>query len=279
MFRNLRSTAGSGRRFRAAGLWIIAGLALTLRPGPFAAQDYHVALSPAVLSSDELLNSPVSWRTQRAITGALLTAAAASELYRGPHVRTASWFRRAALGVFLGTRAADAQSLPGRWPYDTFIEVVLVLSQWPPVEKDSSQHGSLTRSLSRAVLYLPYTQAGLSKLIHGFEAWVRRGDANQIYHSHLKASTGHPFADEKFDRPVRVLTRAIPFLELLALPLALLLPGKWRALVPCCTSIFHLFVARTWNISFWQAPAMQWLHMSVEKPNDFGTILFATRGK
>jgi hypothetical protein len=38
-------------------------------------------------------------------------------------------------------------------------------------------------------------------------------------------------------------------------------------------------VARTWNISFWQAPAMQWLLTSVEKQTDLATILHAYQGK
>ncbi|UXM91639.1 hypothetical protein [Paenarthrobacter sp. JL.01a] len=181
------------------------------------------------------------------------------------------------MGLLLATRAADARSLPGRWPYDTFIEAVLITRQLP--NPANSQLADLPLSVARLALYLPYTQAGLSKLIHGYDAWVRLGDANLIYHSHLKASDHHPFAQEKFEFPVRTLTRAIPFLELAALPLALILPGKWRLLLPCCTTLFHMAISRTWNISFWQAPALQWLMISVEREADLATILRASRGE
>lgn len=269
----------SPRQVRAAGLWIVAALTLTLRPGPAAVQDYKAALEPAPLTSDHKPDSPTTWKTQRIITGLLLGAAAASELCRVSDANTFAWLRRGALGVFLGIRAADARSLPGRWPYDTFIEAVLATSQWPHSGKTDTGLADLPRAVSRVALYLPYTQAGLSKLIHGSNAWVRRGDANHIYHSHLKASDSHPFAQERFARPVRALTRAIPFLELLALPLALILPGKWRVLIPCCTSLFHMAIARTWDISFWQAPTTQWLLISVEKQSDLATILRAAQGK
>ncbi|QCO97261.1 hypothetical protein FCN77_05410 [Arthrobacter sp. 24S4-2] len=277
MFHQIRCKPVSSRQVRTAALWIVAALTVTLRPGPNALQDYKVALDPPALNSDHDPSSRNILRAQRIATG-LLLAAAASEVCKGSDTKPSSWLRRAALGVFLGTRAADAQSLPGRWPYDTFIEAVLAVSQWPHSGKIDPRLANLPLSVSRVALYLPYTQAGLSKLIHGFDAWVRHGDANHIYHSHLKASNSHPFAQERFVRPVRVITRVIPFLELLVLPLALVLPGKWRILVPCGTSLFHMVVARTWNISFWQAPTLQWLLMSVEKQTDLATILRAYQG-
>lgn len=279
MFHPMRFKPVSPRHVRAAGLWIVAALTLMLRPGPAAIQDFRAALEPAPLTSGHNPDSTGTWKTQRIAIGLLLAAAAASELCKGSNEKHFSWLRRGALGVFLGTRAVDAQSLPGRWPYDTFIEAVLATSQWPHSGKTDTGLADLPIAVSRVALYLPYTQAGLSKLIHGSDAWVRRGDANHIYHSHLKASDRHPFAQERFVRPVRVITRAIPFLELLALPLALVLPGKWRILVPCCTTLFHVMVARTWNISFWQAPAMQWLLTSVEKQTDLATILRVYQGK
>ncbi|MCD4853033.1 hypothetical protein LN996_19625 [Arthrobacter sp. AK01] len=257
-------------------MWIVAALAVTLRPGPAAAQDYRAAVASTDVDADPVSDARKQWAARRAATALLLAAAATSEVYSGPGARHAPWLRRTALGVFLGTRAADARSLPGRWPYDTFIEVVLLTSQLStPANR---QPASLPLSVSRVALYLPYTQAGLSKLIHGFDAWVHRGDANHIYHRHLKASAGHPFAQERFDLPVRAMTRLIPFLEFLALPLALVLPGRFRILVPCCTTIFHMIIARTWNISFWQAPLMQWLMVSTEKQPDLAIILRASRG-
>lgn len=279
MFHPMRFKQVSPRQVRAAGLWIVAALTLTLRPGPAAVQDFRAALEPAPLSSEHNPDSSTAWKTQRMATGLLLGAAAVSELCKGSNAKRFSWLRRGALGVFLGTRAVAAQSLPGRWPYDTFIEAVLATSQWPHSGKTDTGFAHLPIAVSRVALYLPYTQAGLSKLIHGSDAWVRRGDANHIYHSHLRASDSHPFAQERFVRPVRVLTRAIPFLELIALPLALILPGKWRVLIPCCTSLFHMAIARTWDISFWQAPTMQWLLISVEKQSDLATILRAAQGK
>ena len=241
-------------------------------------RDYKAALDPPAATSGRDSTFPNIPGAQ-GIAAGLLLAAAASEVFTSSDSRHPSGLRRAALGVFLGTRAADARSLPGRWPYDTFIEAVLAVSQWPHSAKTDPRLANLPLSVSRVALYLPYTQAGLSKLIHGFDAWVRRGDANHIYHSHLGASGSHPFAQERFARPVRIITRAIPFLELLALPLALVLPGRWRILVPCCSTLFHVMVARTWNISFWQAPAMQWLLTSVEKKSDLATILHAYQGK
>lgn len=274
----MRSKPASLRQARTAALWIVAAVAVTLRPGPAAMRDYKAALDPPAATSGRdstFLNIPGA----QGIAAGLLLAAAASEVFTSSDSKHPSWLRRAALGVFLGARAADARSLPGRWPYDTFIEAVLAVSQWPHSAKTDPRLANLPLSVSRVALYLPYTQAGLSKLIHGFDAWVRRGDANHIYHSHLGASDSHPFAQERFARPVRIITRAIPFLELLALPLALVLPGRWRILVPCCTTLFHVMVARTWNISFWQAPAMQWLLTSVEKQSDLATILHAYQGK
>lgn len=276
MFRQLRSRPVQLQHVRNAAVWVVAALALTLRPGPAASRDYRAAVASQESAVDSTPDDRTAWKSRRAAAGLLMAAAAACEVCGNPGAKPSSWIRRAALGTFLGTRALDARSLPGRWPYDTFIEAVLVISQMS--KPGSSQSPSLPLSVARVALYLPYTQAGLSKLLHGYDAWVRRGDANHIYHSHLLASDTHPFAQERYRMPVRVLTRTIPFLELVALPLALILPGKWRILVPCCTTIFHMVIARTWNISFWQAPAMQWLLTSVEKQPDLVTILHSSRG-
>lgn len=276
MFRQLRSKAVQLRHVRNAAVWVVAALALTLRPGPSAVRDYRAAVASQESAADRRPDDGTAWKSRRTAAGLLMAAAAASEVCGDPGAKPSSWIRRAALGLFLGTRALDARSLPGRWPYDTFIEAVLVISQMS--KPSGGQLPSLPLSVSRVALYLPYTQAGLSKLLHGYDAWVRHGDANHIYHSHLLASDAHPFAQERYSLPVRALTRAIPFLELVALPLALILPGKWRIVVPCCTTIFHMVIARTWNISFWQAPVMQWLLTSVEKQPDLVTILHTAKG-
>ncbi|SDX03299.1 hypothetical protein SAMN04487912_106297 [Arthrobacter sp. cf158] len=276
MFRRFRVSSVTSRQVRAAGVWIVAALAVTLRPGAAAAQDYRAAVASTELDADPTSDAGKSRVARRTATALLLAAAGASEVYSGPGARHAPWLRRAALGVFLETRAADARSLPGRWPYDTFIEAVLLTTQLSGLP--NRQPASLPLSISRVALYLPYTQAGLSKIIHGFDAWVRRGDANHIYHLHLKASGSHPFAQDRFAQPVRAMTRLIPFLEFLALPLALVLPGKFRIVLPCCSTIFHIVIARTWNISFWQAPLMQWLMLSLEKQPDLAIILRASRG-
>ena len=276
MFRQLRRNPVQLQHVRNAAVWAVAALALTLRPGPATARDYRAAVASQESSADRTPDEGTAWKSRRAAAGLLMAAAAAGEVCGNAGSKSSSWIRRAALGVFLATRALDARSLPGRWSYDTFIEAVLVISQMS--KPGSGQSPSLPLSVSRVALYLPYTQAGLSKLLHGYDAWVRRGDANHIYHSHLLASDSHPFAQERYRIPVRALTRTIPFLELVALPLALILPGKWRIVVPCCTTIFHMVIARTWHISFWQAPAMQWLFISMEKQPDLVTILRSSRG-
>lgn len=276
MFRQFHSKPVQLRHVRNAAMWVVAGLALTLRPGPAAVRDYRAAVASQESTADRRPDDATAWKSRRTAAGLLLAAAAASEVAGNPGTKPSSWIRRAALGLFLGTRALDARSLPGRWPYDTFIEAVLVISQMS--KPSAGQSPSLPLSVSRVALYLPYTQAGLSKLLHGYDAWVRRGDANHIYHSHLVASDSHPFAQERYITAVRALTRAVPFLELAALPLALILPGKWRIIVPCCTTIFHMIIARTWNISFWQAPAMQWILTSAEKQPDLVTVLHTAKG-
>ncbi len=280
MFRQLRSKPVQLRRVRNAAVWAVAALALTLRPRPGYSPGLSSCSFCTGVSGRSQADDGIAWKSRRTAAGLLMAAAAASEVCGDPPgAKPSSWIRRAALGLFLGTRALDARSLPGRWPYDTFIEAVLVISQMSKPGSGQSPP-NLPLSVSRVALYLPYTQAGLSKLLHGYDAWVRRGDANHIYHSHLLASDTHPFAQERYRVPVRALTRTIPFLELVALPpLALILPGKWRIVVPCCTTIFHMVIARTWNISFWQAPVMQWLLTSVEKQPDLVTILQSSRGK
>lgn len=157
--------------------------------------------------------------------------------------------------VFSINRLIGAKGLPGRWEYDSFLEQILWLQALHGTNGTlaGSRSAPVANALSRFILFSTYTQAGASKLIHGWPSWMTRADALDVFID----SIGTPWAKAMWLRvpAKKAITRCIPVCELVSLPVAMLV-GTWGrrgATIAACA--FHVGVWASMRIPFWQLPA------------------------
>lgn len=150
---------------------------------------------------------------------------------------------------FAVVRFVSAKGVPGRWPYNTFLEPLVLLSFAP-----DSLPSETRDALARFVVYLTYSQAGLSKLLHGHDVWVRQGNAlSLILDRYVAGGSRHMPRSARVERAV---SRTVPVMELMALPLAMLAGRRFRTALPCASLLFHAAIFRKLRISFWELGAL-----------------------
>lgn len=169
---------------------------------------------------------------------------------------------------FAAVRLVSAKGLPGRWPYNTFLEPLVLLSCAGDVMSNEERD-----ALARFVVFLTYSQAGLSKLVHGSKVWLRDGDAV----SRILDRYGASRSVRRRGRPARLergLSRIVPVLELMALPSALLAGGRLRRVLVCGSITFHAMIWRELRISFWELGAvLVILGAAPQSPSSDGHVL------
>ncbi len=252
--------ARARRRSRAIAAIAVAALASKPRP------DAYTDVWAAVAGDD--------WKpaTAHRLAVALraLDAAAAASLLAGAMSRRApgrGW--AAGPTLFTASRFIAAKGLPGRWPYDTFLEPLVWLTAAD--RHDGARRTALVGAVCRTVLFAAYSQAGASKLVHGRSAWLTRGDALHTFLTQLGRPSARPGGENT--APLTALTRVVPLAELAALPLSLILPAKARPIAAGSAILFHTTVWWALDIPFWPLFASIVALAETDGPSDARILL------
>ncbi|MFE5732534.1 hypothetical protein ACFQ7A_16710 [Streptomyces sp. NPDC056528] len=163
---------------------------------------------------------------------------------------------------FIGTSAYIAHFHPRFWSYNShlslFAAVAAAADVREPADGIRSEKAAQLQSLAVASMQLGaatvYSQAGLSKLVHGGREWMTTGSAVKGSLALLGTPAGVGLS--RHDRLVRVVAVATVLGETAVLPL---LVARWqdRRLIGATAIGFHLLTRRYLGISFWH---LWWLH-------------------
>lgn len=172
--------------------------------------------------------------------------------------------RLTAAAGFIATSGYVAQFHPRSWNYNSHLSIFVAVSAAadirPPVVTGGSHSEGTAQLQSVALASMQlgaaaiYSQAGLSKLIHGGREWMSTGRTVRGALVVLGTPEGARVArNERLMRGVAVMT---VFGELAFLPVLL---ARWqdRRLVGIAATVFHAATKRYLGISFWH---LWWLY-------------------
>ncbi|QMU75410.1 hypothetical protein GXW83_06255 [Streptacidiphilus sp. PB12-B1b] len=175
---------------------------------------------------------------------------------RHPAVRTV------AATAFISTNAYVAHFHPRFWNYNShlslFVGVAAAADLRPPLDDPLPERTAQLQSVALASMQLGaatvYSQAGLSKLVHGGREWMTTGRTVKGSLAVLGTPAGAELS--RNDELMRLIAVLTVLGEAAFLPL---LVARWqdRRLIGAGAVGFHLLTRRYLGISFWH---MWWLH-------------------
>lgn len=170
--------------------------------------------------------------------------------------------RAVAAGAFIGTSAYVAHFHPRFWNYNShlslFVAAAAAADLREPAVGSRSQTATQLQSLAIASMQLGtatiYSQAGLSKILHGGKDWVTTGST--VKGALILLGTPAGVEVSRHDQLMRLVAAATVVGETAVLPLVI---ARWqnRRLIGAAAIGFHLLTRRYLGISFWH---LWWLH-------------------
>ncbi|WP_371623986.1 hypothetical protein OG245_14825 [Streptomyces sp. NBC_01116] len=170
--------------------------------------------------------------------------------------------RAVAATGFIGSSAYVAHFHPRFWNYNSHLSLFVLAAAAADVREPADGHRSEAveqlQSVAIASMQLGaatiYSQAGLSKLLHGGKEWITSGDT--VRGSLVLLGTPAGVEVSRNDRLMRLVAVATVLGETAMLPLLI---ARWgdRRLLGVAAVGFHLLTRRYLGISFWH---LWWLH-------------------